>query len=77
MTCGDDETRQALWDSSPNLLQLPGVSAELAKKAAEAEIETIFDLMDMEDDARNELLAMSEAKVVRVRAVSSARAWVL
>ena len=55
---------QALWDSSPNLLQLPGVSADLAKKAAEAEIETIFDLMDMEDDARNALLAMSEQKVV-------------
>jgi pre-mRNA-splicing helicase BRR2 len=58
------ELWQALWDSSPNLLQLPGVSADLAKKAAEAEIETIFDLMDMEDDARNALLAMSEQKVV-------------
>ena len=31
----------------------------------EAEIETIFDLMDMEDDDRNKLLSMSEQKVCR------------
>jgi pre-mRNA-splicing helicase BRR2 len=44
------------------LLQLPGVSAELAKKAAEAGVETVFDLMDMEDDDRNKLLGMSEVR---------------
>ena len=44
------------------MLQLPGVSAELAKKAAEAGVETVFDLMDMEDDDRNKLLGMSEVR---------------
>jgi len=62
-------TVQALWDSSPNLLQLPGVSAELAKKAAEAGVETVFDLMDMEDDDRNKLLGMSENKLAALAAV--------
>jgi len=55
---------QALWDSSPNLLQLPGVTNELAKKAGEAGIETVFDLMDMEDADRNKLLNMSEVRCI-------------
>ena len=29
-------TVQAVWDSSPNLLQLPGITADLATKAADA-----------------------------------------
>ena len=60
---------QALWDSSPNLLQLPGVSPELAKKATDAGVETVFDLMDMEDTDRNALLGMSEQKLAALASV--------
>jgi len=62
-------TVQALWDSSPNLIQLPGVTAEVAKKAGEAGVETVFDLMDMEDEDRNKLLNMSENKLASLAAV--------
>ncbi len=44
------------------MLQLPGVTTELAKKASEAGVENVFDLMDMEDDDRNKLLGMSEVR---------------
>jgi pre-mRNA-splicing helicase BRR2 len=60
---------QALRDSSPNLLQLPNVTPELAKECTEAGIETVFDLMDMEDEDRVKLLKMSEAKLGQVAAV--------
>lgn len=45
------------------------MSTDLAKKAAEAEIETVFDLMDMEDEDRNKLLGMSEQKLAALAAV--------
>mmetsp|Transcript_62196 Transcript_62196/g.148187 ORF Transcript_62196/g.148187 Transcript_62196/m.148187 type:complete len:2144 (+) Transcript_62196:214-6645(+) len=60
---------QALWDSSPNLLQLPHVTTDVAKECTEAGIETVFDLMDMEDEDRVKLLKMSEAKLGQVAAV--------
>lgn len=47
---------QALWDKDPQLLQLPHFSRELAKKCEDAEVKSIYDLIEMEDDARNKLL---------------------
>ena len=39
---------QALWARDSPLLQLPHVSKELAAKCAQAGIETVFDLQEME-----------------------------
>jgi pre-mRNA-splicing helicase BRR2 len=47
---------QGLWDKDPPLLQLPGVTREVAAAAAAAGVEGVFDLVDMEEEARRELL---------------------
>jgi len=60
---------QALWDRDSVLLQLPHVTREVAKRAEEAGVETIFDLMDMEDDERVALLGMNEAQLADVARV--------
>jgi len=54
---------QGMWDRDPVLLQLPHVSRELAKKAADAGIEAVFDLMEMEDDDRVALLSMPPSQL--------------
>mmetsp|Transcript_28044 Transcript_28044/g.66662 ORF Transcript_28044/g.66662 Transcript_28044/m.66662 type:complete len:2150 (+) Transcript_28044:160-6609(+) len=60
---------QALWDSSPNLMQLPHVNQALATECTEAGIETVFDLMDMEDADRVKLLKMPENKLAALAGV--------
>mmetsp|Transcript_34715 Transcript_34715/g.87733 ORF Transcript_34715/g.87733 Transcript_34715/m.87733 type:complete len:2149 (+) Transcript_34715:158-6604(+) len=62
-------TVQGLWDSSSNLMQLPHFTKELCDKCAEAEVETVFDLMDMEDADRNKLLNLSDAKMGQIASV--------
>ena len=60
---------QALWDRDPVLLQLPHVTREIAMRAKAAGIETVFDLMEMDDDERVELLAMPPAHLADVARV--------
>ena len=60
---------QAMWDRDSVLMQLPHVSREVAKRCAEAEVESIFDLMDLEDDERNALLGMSASQLADVARV--------
>jgi len=57
---------QAMWERDSPLMQLPHVSKELAATATKAGIESIFDLQDMEDDARRELLQMSDQQLADV-----------
>ena len=52
---------QAMWQRDPVLMQLPHVSRELAEACAANGVETVFDLMEMEDDARRELLQVHAA----------------
>jgi len=54
---------QGIWDRDPVLLQLPHMTKELANKAAKQGIEVVFDLMEMEDDDRTELLGMTPAQL--------------
>jgi len=54
---------QGMWERDPVLLQVPHFTRELAKKAAAAEIETIYDLLEMEDDDRVALLGMSPSQL--------------
>ncbi|KAF8409862.1 hypothetical protein HHK36_002380 [Tetracentron sinense] len=54
---------QGMWERDSMLLQLPHFTKELAKKCQEnpgKSIETVFDLVEMEDDERRELLQMSD-----------------
>ncbi|MCL7022186.1 hypothetical protein MKW94_029915 [Papaver nudicaule] len=60
---------QGMWERDPILLQLPHFTKELAKKCQKnpgKSIETVFDLVEMEDDERRELLQMSELQLLDI-----------
>lgn len=57
---------QAVWSTDPLLRQLPHVSAEVLKRAKEKAVESIFDLTDLEDEDRNNVLQMSEQQLADV-----------
>ncbi|KRX42392.1 U5 small nuclear ribonucleoprotein helicase [Trichinella nativa] len=54
---------QAMWNKESYLKQLPHFSNELIKRCAEKGIETIFDIMDMEDEDRNQLLKLNQTEM--------------
>lgn len=60
---------QGMWERDSMLLQLPHFSKDLAKRCQEnpgRSIETVFDLVEMEDDERRELLQMSDAQLLDI-----------
>nr|WJH19483.1 U5-200K [Euglena gracilis] len=54
---------QGLWDKDPILLQLPHFTPALAKKCSAKGVESVFDLLELEDETRWELLGLSDAKL--------------
>ncbi|XP_027343786.1 DExH-box ATP-dependent RNA helicase DExH12 [Abrus precatorius] len=60
---------QGMWERDSMLLQLPHFTKDLAKKCLEnpgKSIETVFDLLEMEDDERRELLGMSDSQLLDI-----------
>uniref|UniRef100_A0A7S0GP72 RNA helicase n=1 Tax=Micromonas pusilla TaxID=38833 RepID=A0A7S0GP72_MICPS len=57
---------QGMWDKDSALLQLPHVDKECAARCAEAGVESVYDIVDMEDDKRAALLQMSDAQMSEV-----------
>ncbi|XAR59953.1 RNA helicase [Bertholletia excelsa] len=60
---------QGMWERDSMLLQLPHFTKDLAKKCQEnpgKNIETVFDLVEMEDDERRELLQMSDSQLMDI-----------
>lgn len=57
---------QAMWNKDSYLKQLPHFTNDIIEKCKEKQIETIFDVMDMEDEDRNELLGLSTSKMAEV-----------
>ncbi|OVA00708.1 Helicase [Macleaya cordata] len=60
---------QGMWERDSMLLQLPHFTKELAKKCQDnpgKNIETVFDLVEMEDDERRELLQMSDSQLLDI-----------
>lgn len=60
---------QGMWERDSVLLQLPHFNKELAKRCQEnpgRSIETVFDLVEMEDDERRELLQMSDSQLMDI-----------
>ena len=45
------------------LMQLPHFTPELARKCTEAGVASVFELLEMEDDARRELLGMTDPQL--------------
>lgn len=59
---------QSLWQKDPVLMQIPGVTREVAKAAASNGAETVFDIVDMSEDDRVEALQLTESQMVDANA---------
>ncbi|XP_072962861.1 DExH-box ATP-dependent RNA helicase DExH12-like [Typha angustifolia] len=60
---------QGMWERDPMLLQVPHFTKELAKRCQEnpsTSVETVFDLVEMEDDERRALLQMSDSQLLDI-----------
>ncbi|XP_071494841.1 U5 small nuclear ribonucleoprotein 200 kDa helicase-like [Diadema antillarum] len=57
---------QAMWSKDSYLKQLPHFGPDLIKRCTEKTIESIFDIMEMEDDERRDLLQLSDAQMADV-----------
>ncbi|KAL7610342.1 hypothetical protein Lser_V15G09871 [Lactuca serriola] len=60
---------QGMWERDSVLLQLPHFTKDVAKRCQEnpgRSIETVFDLVEMEDDERRELLQMSDPQLMDI-----------
>lgn len=57
---------QALWAKDSNLRQLPHFTQEIVKRCEEKKIESIFDVMELEDVERNELLQLTPTEMADV-----------
>ena len=57
---------QAMWNKDSYLKQLPHFTAEIVERCQAKQVESIFDVMDMEEAERDELLELSAAKMADV-----------
>jgi pre-mRNA-splicing helicase BRR2 len=57
---------QAVWDRDSPLKQIPHFNNDIIKRCNEAGIESVFDLMEMEDEQRTELLQMRPNQLAAV-----------
>ena len=57
---------QAMWNKDSYLKQLPHFTQEIIEKCKAKKVETIFDVMDMEDNDRDNLLALNNSKMADV-----------
>lgn len=57
---------QAMHSNEPYLRQLPHCSPALLERAKEMKVESVFELLELEDDAREKLLDMNENQLVDV-----------
>ena len=61
-----------MWDKDSQLLQLPHVDEAVVERAKAKEVESVFDLMELEDADRDEVLQMDNAKLSAVAAACNA-----
>merc|ERR1712071_303492 len=57
---------QAMWSKDSYLKQLPHFTTDIVKKCTDKGLETIFDIMEMEDEERNTLLGLNESQMADV-----------
>ncbi|KAM4746825.1 U5 small nuclear ribonucleoprotein 200 kDa helicase [Rhinophrynus dorsalis] len=57
---------QAMWSKDSYLKQLPHFSSEHIKRCTDKGVESVFDIMEMEDEDRTELLQLSDAQMADV-----------
>lgn len=54
---------QAMWSKDSFLKQLPHFTSDMIKRCTEKGVESVFDIMDMEDSARNSLLDLTPTQM--------------
>jgi len=54
---------QAVWDKDPILKQIPHFTQEIIDRCLKNKVETVFDVIDMEDDQRASLLRLSSKEM--------------
>lgn len=54
---------QAMWSKDSYLKQLPHFNSDIIKRCGENEIETVFDIMELEDEDRVKLLQLNDAQM--------------
>jgi len=57
---------QAMWSKDSYLKQLPHFTNEIIKRCTEKKVEAVFDVMELDDDVRNELLQLNETQMADV-----------
>ncbi|KAM0747473.1 Sec63-domain-containing protein [Meredithblackwellia eburnea MCA 4105] len=63
---------QAMWDSDSPLKQIPGFTSEVIKRCVDADVRSVYDIMELEDDQRNTLLQMDARQMRDVAKVCNA-----
>lgn len=57
---------QGVWDTDNPLKQIPFFDEPILKKCKEKGVETVYDVMALEDDERNAIMTMDHRKLVKV-----------
>lgn len=57
---------QAMWSKDSYLKQLPHFNSEIIKRCQEKNIETVFDIMELEDEDRTSLLQLNDQQMADV-----------
>lgn len=57
---------QAMWSKDSYLKQLPHFTADIIKRCKDQEIETVFDILELEDEDRIQLLQLDESQMADV-----------
>jgi pre-mRNA-splicing helicase BRR2 len=59
-------TVQAIWDRDSPLKQIPYFTSEVIKRCEDKGVESVFDIMELEDSDRDEALQMDQRKMKEV-----------
>ncbi|XP_017773161.1 PREDICTED: putative U5 small nuclear ribonucleoprotein 200 kDa helicase [Nicrophorus vespilloides] len=57
---------QAMWSKDSYLKQLPHFGNDIIKRCTEKNVDTVFDIMELEDEDRSKLLQLSDAQMADV-----------
>ena len=57
---------QGVWDTDSSLKQIPFFDDDILKTCREKKVETVYDIMALEDDEREEIMPMANEKLFKV-----------
>jgi pre-mRNA-splicing helicase BRR2 len=57
---------QAMWSKDSYLKQLPHFTQDIVKRCTEKGVETVFDIMELEDEDRSKLLQLTDTQMADV-----------